>query len=100
MNTALRGVARRDDFFSTSECRDMLFHVQEHQLTVAQLKAMLAGTGLRFIGFAFDPARARQYAAQFAQSGRSPTDLDAWHAFETQNPDTFAGMYQFWVQKP
>ena len=99
MNTALRGVARRDDFFSTSECRDMLFHVQEHQLTIAQLKAMLAGTGLRFIGFAFDPVRARQYAAQFAQSGRSPTDLDAWHAFETQNPDTFAGMYQFWVQK-
>ncbi len=99
MNTALRAVARRNDFFSTSECRDMLFHVQEHQLTIPQLKAMLAGTGLRFIGFAFDPARARHYAAQFAQSGRSPTDLDAWHAFETQNPDTFAGMYQFWVQK-
>ncbi len=27
------------------------------------------------------------------------TDLDRWHEFETKNPDTFSGMYQFWVQK-
>jgi hypothetical protein len=26
-------------------------------------------------------------------------DLDRWHALETEKPDTFAGMYQFWVQK-
>jgi hypothetical protein len=26
-------------------------------------------------------------------------DLDRWHAFETERPDTFAGMYQFWLQK-
>jgi hypothetical protein len=27
------------------------------------------------------------------------TDLDRWHAFEQDNPDTFASMYRFWVQK-
>jgi hypothetical protein len=27
------------------------------------------------------------------------TDLDRWHAIETRYPDTFSGMYQFWVQK-
>ncbi len=27
------------------------------------------------------------------------TDLDHWHAFEQQNPHTFARMYQFVVQK-
>jgi hypothetical protein len=27
------------------------------------------------------------------------TDLALWHDFETDNPSTFAGMYQFWVQK-
>jgi hypothetical protein len=26
-------------------------------------------------------------------------DIDAWHVFETENPDTFANMYQFWVRK-
>ena len=100
LNTDLRGMARKSDFFSTSECRDMLFHVQEHQLTIPQIKALLAENGLRFIGFAFDPMRARHYASLFAQSGKSSADLDAWHEFETQNPATFSDMYQFWVHKP
>jgi hypothetical protein len=26
-------------------------------------------------------------------------NLDNWHVFETENPMTFALMYQFWVQK-
>jgi len=26
------------------------------------------------------------------------TDLGCWHTFESENPDTFIGMYQFWVQ--
>jgi len=26
-------------------------------------------------------------------------DLDHWHAFEQEQPDTFAGMYQFWIAK-
>ena len=68
-------------------------------MTIPQIKALLADNGLRFIGFAFDPMRARHYADLFAQAGASPADLDAWHAFETRNPDTFLGMYQFWVQK-
>ena len=27
------------------------------------------------------------------------SDLDRWHDLETKYPDTFSGMYQFWVQK-
>jgi hypothetical protein len=27
------------------------------------------------------------------------TDLDRWHTLETEHPDTFSSMYQFWVQK-
>ena len=26
-------------------------------------------------------------------------NLDLWERFEADNPDSFAGMYQFWVQK-
>ncbi len=29
LDTPLRSIARFGDFFSTSECREMLFHVQE-----------------------------------------------------------------------
>ena len=99
-NSDLRGLARAPDFYSTSECRDLLFHVQEQQLTIPQIKSLLADNALRFLGFAFDPMRARHYAGLFAQAGKSPIDLDAWQEFETRNTDTFAGMYQFWVQKP
>jgi hypothetical protein len=27
------------------------------------------------------------------------SDLSLWNIFEQENPDTFVGMYQFWVQK-
>ena len=93
-----RRVARFYDFFSTSECRDLLFHVQEHRIGILDIKTFLAANGLSFIGFAVsDPVR-RAYAARFADD-RAMTNLDHWHAFETANPDTFAAMYQFWVQK-
>ena len=31
--------------------------------------------------------------------GPAMTDLAGWGAFEADNPLTFTGMYQFWVQK-
>ena len=37
-------VAGPTDFFSTSECRDLLFHVQEKRLTIPELKSFIAGT--------------------------------------------------------
>jgi hypothetical protein len=88
------------DFFTTSECRDLLFHVQESQTTIPAIKAFIAEQQLNFIGFEFNFSLMQQYSAMFAKAGWSPTDLDRWHAFETQYPDTFTGMYQFWVQKP
>jgi len=100
LDSNLRGIAGIGDFFTTSECRDLLFHVQEHQLTIPKIKSLLTETGLNFIGFVFDSPQVRRYAALFARSGASTVDLDAWHAFEMRNPDMFSGMYQFWVQKP
>lgn len=99
VETPLRSVARFADFFNTSECRDLLFHVQETRATIPQIKAFLAEQGLRFLGFEFDAATQQKFRAQFSGAGWSPTDLDRWHAIETEHPDTFAGMYQFWVQK-
>jgi SAM-dependent methyltransferase len=99
MGTAHRVLAKFGDFFSTSECRDLLFHVQESRFTIPAIKAFLAEQNLRFLGFEFDPATMRQVQAMFAQAGKSLVDLDAWHDLETNNPDAFATMYQFWVQK-
>ncbi len=99
LETPQRSVARFSDFFSTSECRDMLFHVQEGRLTIPVIKSFLAEHGLRFLGFEFDAAILQKCRALFANAGWSMSDLDRWHEVETEYPDTFSGMYQFWVQK-
>jgi SAM-dependent methyltransferase len=99
LDTPLRSLARSRDFFTLSECRDLLFHVQESRMTIPVLKSFIAEHGLYFLGFEFDTAARQQYRAYFADAGWSLTDLDRWHEFETRFPDTFAGMYHLWVQK-
>jgi Tfp pilus assembly protein PilF/SAM-dependent methyltransferase len=91
-------IATYSDFFSTSSCRDLLFHVQEHRLTLPQIRVFLAENDLAFLGFEIDAAVLRQYGKRFPGAGAA-ADLDLWHLFESENPKTFAAMYQFWVQK-
>jgi tetratricopeptide (TPR) repeat protein/SAM-dependent methyltransferase len=91
-------IATYSDFFSTGSCRDLLFHVQEHRLTLPQIRAFLEENDLAFLGFEIDAAVLGRYGTKFPGEGAA-TDLDLWHVFETENPKTFAGMYQFWIQK-
>jgi SAM-dependent methyltransferase len=98
LNSPLKGVAKAGDFFSTSECRDLLFHIQERRLTIPDIKSFIVENDLKFIGFEFAP-RIMQYYRKMFGGDRFMRDLDRWHAFETERPDTFAGMYQFWLQK-
>jgi tetratricopeptide (TPR) repeat protein/SAM-dependent methyltransferase len=86
------------DFYNTSACRDLLFHVQEHRLTLPEISAFLERNGLSFLGFELDAPLLVKYGSQFPDDP-AMTDLDHWHRFETENPDTFGSMYQFWVQK-
>jgi 2-polyprenyl-3-methyl-5-hydroxy-6-metoxy-1,4-benzoquinol methylase/Tfp pilus assembly protein PilF len=95
----LQSLSQFPDFFSTSECRDMLFHVQEHRLTLSQIEGFLVDFGLHFIGFDLDRSVLHQYRARFTDDPFA-THLRNWATFEADNPDTFAGMYQFWIQKP
>jgi SAM-dependent methyltransferase len=94
----LKSLTRSDDFFSMSECRDLLFHPQEHRLTLPDIKAFLADAGLQFAGFVLPPAILRRFTMRFPEPS-AMTDLDRWNTFESEAPDTFAGMYQFSLQK-
>ena len=96
--SALKNVTYTTEFYNTSECRDLLFHVQEHRTTLPEIKVDLAAHGLRFIGFESDAWTRRQYAARFP-ADQAMTDLDRWHELELDNPLTFVGMYQFWAQR-
>jgi 2-polyprenyl-3-methyl-5-hydroxy-6-metoxy-1,4-benzoquinol methylase len=91
-------IARTEDFYSMSGCRDLLFHVQEHRFTLPQIKAMLEGLGLRVVELEFPDSgeTLARYRARFPQDPGA-LDLDNWHRLEQEFPDTFARMYQFWV---
>ena len=95
----LRSVADSGDFFTTGECRDLLFHVQEHRTTLPEIKSFLAANGLQFVDFHVDALIVHMFTNRFPGPS-AMTDLDHWHAFESENTSTFAGMYQFSVRKP
>jgi len=87
------------DFYSTSMTRDLLFHVQEHRFTVPQISKILKDLNLEFLGFnSPDPITKKKFSESFPKDKKN-TSLDNWHQFEINNPDTFIGMYQFWVRK-
>jgi tetratricopeptide (TPR) repeat protein/SAM-dependent methyltransferase len=88
----------RIDFFSLSDCRDLLFHVQEHTFGMTDIIRFLSDNALEFLGFEIRPHVARQYAQRFPDDP-AKTNLDHWNAFEQENPDTFLTMLQFWVQR-
>lgn len=87
------------DFYSLSACRDLLFHVQEHQFTLPQIQECLNALDLEFIQFDFtNPRIAEAYRARFPADA-AMTNLTQWHAFECEHPDIFGEMYQFHVRK-
>jgi hypothetical protein len=94
----VRKVMSFGDFFSLSECRDLLFHVQEHRFTVPRIAQFLSENGLVFLGFDMLPEVMAKYAKRFPED-EAATNLDLWNQFELENPDTFWQMYQFWTQK-
>jgi 2-polyprenyl-3-methyl-5-hydroxy-6-metoxy-1,4-benzoquinol methylase len=97
----LMSLTRREDFYSMSGCRDLLFHVQEQRFRLPQIADMLGQLGLRFLGFEFPDSgiTAARYRARFPYD-RAMVDFASWDRYEEDYPDTFARMYQFWVRKP
>ena len=86
------------DFFALSECRDLLFHVQEHSFDLGAIAAFLRDNELDLLGFDVDADVMHRYSRRVPDDG-ARTNLDGWNTFEQENPDTFIGMYQFWIQK-
>ena len=85
------------DFYSLSELKDLLFHVQEHRFTIPQLQDCLSELGLKFCGF--ESAKIVSHFKLTNSGAGDSYNLDRWHSFEEANPRAFAGMYDFWCQK-
>lgn len=85
------------DFYRTSSCRDLLFHVHEQPLALGEILEMLESHRLRMCGFEFPSSDVpRSFALRFPD--RSLDDMVAWELFEAENPTTFSAMYVFYAQ--
>ena len=85
------------DFYSLSELKDLLFHVQEHRFSIPKIKKCLAELGLNFCGFGTNKI-VQNFKLAYPEK-ESPYNLNKWQAYEEANPKAFLGMYQFWCQK-
>lgn len=94
----LKRITRGEDFYSLSGARDLLCHVQEHQIDLNEMASMLKQLDLVFRGFEF-PTKVplAAYHQAFPQD-RYGLDLSSWARYEASHPTVFAGMYQFWCQ--
>lgn len=96
---SLRRILSWNDFYTLSECRDLLFHVCEHRFTLPEIAASLDDLGLEFVGFRLPQSDvAARYRKRFPHD-HALRDLDSWDLFEADNPETFLGMYEFWVRR-
>ena len=87
------------DFFSTSMCRDLLFHVQEANTTPKGLAADIAAVGLEFVGFeGFEEAGINSAYRDAYPDDPDLTNLGNWDAFEAEH-GPLTDMYVFWCQK-
>ncbi|HEY5701774.1 MAG TPA: class I SAM-dependent methyltransferase, partial [Gammaproteobacteria bacterium] len=86
------------DFFSLSECRDLLFHVHEVQFTLPEVGSLLMHAGLDFLGFEL-PIPQVEAGFRREHPGEALTSLEAWNAYELRHPESFRAMYQFWCRK-
>lgn len=86
------------DFWTTSDCRDLLFHVEEHRFTLLQIDEVISRLGLTFLGM--EPrhgADLLRFRAEFPAAA-SLRSLRDWHAFEQRHPATFGETYRFWLR--
>ena len=87
------------DFYSTSNVRDLLFHVQEHRFTIPEISEILKDLNLEFLGFEVkNPSLKSKFLKQFPNDKKAIL-LDNWNTFEKNNSTTFSSMYVFWLKK-
>ena len=98
-NTSLKEVTKLQDFYSMSNVKDLIFHVKEHLFTLPQISKILDDFKLIFLCFNDIKNLVKSKFSIDFPDDKNFTSLKNWDQFETNNPNTFTGMYNFWVKK-
>lgn len=93
-------VSPASDFWTTSDCRDLVFHVNEHRFTLPQLGQMLEAAGLEFLGLQFGHAADRtRFLAEHPAPG-AIQEVATLHRHELDHPEVFGDTYRIWARRP
>ena len=87
----------RSDFYTISSARDLMFHAYEHRFNLSQISQMISDFDLEFLGFTNEKIK-NKYSKKFPED-KENIILENWNKFETLEPETFIGMYNFWLRK-
>ena len=102
-NETYKTICNTSDFHSSSNFRDLLMHAHESSFTIPELERIFKiGTDYTFLGFEFPKDQYNKIIRSYNKS--FPDDIQRnnlknWDIFEEKNPDLFAVMYQFYLQK-
>ena len=94
----LNKITNWSDFYSTSMCRDLCFHSQERCYSLIEIKKMITRVNLEFLGFTLSKEIKDKFQSKH-EDIESCKDLELWDKFESNNPNSFREMYQFWARK-
>ena len=95
-SSPLREIMNWTDFYSMSMCRDLVFHVQEHNVSIPWIRAALEELGLSLLSMRIsNPLFRREYRSRHPDD-RNITNFDYLDRSENHNPALFRDMYQFW----
>ncbi len=86
------------DFYSTSECRDLVFHTHEKSYSWLDIKLLTEKVGLRIVTVASKPEVASDYSSKYPNDPKH-NNMANWHEYECSNPNTFIEMMVFWLIK-
>ncbi len=86
------------DFYSLSECRDLLFHQHEKCYSWNEIEDICNDLNLTFLGLCDNTKIKNAFIKQFPNAKNS-SSFEKLKAFEKAHPSMFVSMYQFFVQK-
>lgn len=95
----LENITRFRDFYTLSETRDLVFHIQETTYSIPEIRKIADDIGLEIYRLRIvDKSVEKSYRQTYPDDAQM-SNLDNWHAFEQAHPLTFAGMYKIIFKK-
>ena len=99
-NEELKLCMKYQDFYNTSEFRDLLLHEQEHFTSIPEIKKLI-GDKFNFLGFQLGENKKNRIIELHIKEN-TPLDfysLDFFNDIEIRYNDLFSNMYNFFIMK-